>query len=113
LNKLAKGNLSVIVTVTAAAGFAAGSGDVIDYGKLACTAAGTLACAAAANTLNQVYEVKNDGLMQRTMLRPLPAGRLTSRHALAFAAVTGLVGTVLLGTQVRLPFSPQLSSLHE
>jgi heme O synthase-like polyprenyltransferase len=100
LSKLAKGKLSLIVTITAGAGFAAGSGETVDYGKMACTAVGTLACAAAANALNQVYEVKNDGLMQRTMLRPLPAGRLTTRHALTFAALTGFAGTVLLGTQV-------------
>ena len=41
-------------------------------------------CASSANTFNQVFEVKNDSLMRRTMKRPLPSGRASVAHAIAF-----------------------------
>ena len=101
-NKLSKGKLSALVVATAAAGFVAGSGERIDFVNLAWTSLGTFACSAAANALNQVYEIKNDGLMRRTMLRPLPTGRLSRAHALAFAGLTGISGIAILASQVRI-----------
>jgi heme O synthase-like polyprenyltransferase len=106
LYTLSKGKLSLIVTATGAAGFVAGSGDVVDYGKMACMCLGTFACSAAANTFNQVYEIRNDSLMRRTMLRPLPAGRLSVVQALCFAAITTVGGTALLAYQVWLQMFP-------
>ncbi|KAK9833996.1 hypothetical protein WJX81_001861 [Elliptochloris bilobata] len=73
-----------------------GSGDAVDWRSLAWASLGTFGCAAAANTLNQVYEVANDALMKRTMRRPLPTGRVSPRHALAFASVTGAAGVAIL-----------------
>lgn len=48
----------------------------------------------------QVIEVKNDALMTRTMLRPLPSGRMTRSHALVFAIVTGIMGVGVLAYKV-------------
>lgn len=117
LYKLSKGKLSLIVVTTAAAGFAAASGDRIDAPQLLYTCVGTFGCSAAANALNQVYEIRNDGLMRRTMLRPLPAGRMSAAQALLFAAVMGVGGAGLLAWQVRpailphcLPFHPVASA---
>lgn len=98
--KLSKFRLSALVALTASAGFAAGSGDSIDYAQLAWTSLGTLGAAACANTLNQLYEVANDGRMARTANRPLPAGRLSSRHAKVFALVTGAAGLWVLSDKV-------------
>jgi hypothetical protein len=92
--------LSMIVMTTSAAGFVLGSGEAIDWAKLAWTCVGTWSCSAAANTCNQIYEIHNDSLMRRTMLRPLPAGRLSVVAALGFAAVTGLAGAFILQTKV-------------
>ena len=44
----------------------------------------------------QLYEVKRDALMMRTRNRPLPQGRVTPRHALAFALATGIGGVSIL-----------------
>ena len=79
----------------------AGSGEEVDWRGLAWASLGTLGCAAAANTLNQVYEVANDAVMKRTMRRPLPTGRVTARHALAFAGVAGAAGIAVLYYQAR------------
>jgi protoheme IX farnesyltransferase len=100
--QLSKFRLSALVALTASAGFAAGSGDSIDYEKLAWTSLGTLGAAACANTLNQLYEVANDARMARTCNRPLPAGRLGSRHALLFAVLTGAGGLWTLAEQVNM-----------
>ena len=100
-NKLAKGKLSLIVMTTSAAGFVLGSGETVDWAKFGWTCVGTWACSAAANTCNQIYEIRNDSFMTRTMLRPLPAGRLSPVTALGFAVVTGLGGAFILQTQVR------------
>jgi protoheme IX farnesyltransferase len=50
-------------------------------------------------TRPQVYEVHNDARMTRTANRPLPAGRLSRLHALAFAFAMGTGGLGLLYTQ--------------
>lgn len=98
--KLSKFRLSALVALTASAGFAAGSEDSIDYAKLAWTSLGTFGAAACANTLNQLYEIVNDGRMARTCNRPLPAGRIGSRHALAFALLSGAAGLWMLHEKV-------------
>jgi protoheme IX farnesyltransferase len=51
---------------------------------------------ASANTLNCWVERKSDGLMHRTMNRPLPAGRLAPGFALVWGSVLGLLALVLL-----------------
>ena len=43
----------------------------------------------------------NDALMERTKRRPLPLGRLSRGHALAFAGVLGTAGVAILAYQVR------------
>ena len=70
------------------------------WAQLAWTSLGTFACAASANALNQVYEAKNDALMERTKRRPLPLGKLSPRHALAFAGAMGLAGVTILALEV-------------
>lgn len=100
--KLSKFRLSALVALTASAGFAAGSGEVIDYAQLAWTSLGTLGAAACANTLNQLYEVSNDARMTRTANRPLPAGRLSLLHARLFALFTGAAGVWILADKVGL-----------
>jgi heme o synthase len=57
------------------------------------------ACAAA---INHVLDRRIDAEMARTRGRPLPAGHLTERHALAFAAVLGVSAMALLAFLVNL-----------
>jgi protoheme IX farnesyltransferase len=97
---LSKARLSALVVSTSAAGYAAGSKEKIDWAGLGWCSLGTGMCASAANTLNQVYEVANDARMKRTMGRPLPAGRMSKLHALAFAAVLSCGGIYLLKEKV-------------
>lgn len=99
--QLSKAKLSLLVVSTAAAGFVAGSGETVDWTKLWWTSVGTMAAAFSANALNQIYEVSNDSLMKRTARRPLPTGKLSVAHALAFAGITAAGGIGILASQVR------------
>lgn len=94
--QLSKAKLSLLVVATSAAGYAAGSKETIEWKGLGWTSLGTMLTASSANALNQVYEVINDSKMKRTAARPLPAGRMSRVHALAFAAFTGVSGVWLL-----------------
>ena len=52
--------------------------------------------AGSAAAINQVADHRIDAAMRRTRTRPLPSGKLTSKQVLAFAAVIGLLGTIVL-----------------
>ncbi len=63
---------------------------------VAMTLLATAVAAGAANALNCYVERDRDARMERTRLRPLPAGRLPPASALAFGLVLTLLGTGLL-----------------
>lgn len=94
--ELGKARLSMMVVITAAVGFVLASGAAIDWLGLLATSAGTLLAALGANAWNQCVEVERDRRMERTRNRPLPAGRISPRHAQAFALLSGAAGPVLL-----------------
>lgn len=48
----------------------------------------------------QVFEIKNDAKMKRTRQRPLPSGRISAPHAVAWASTAGITGTALLACKV-------------
>ncbi|KAI3731920.1 hypothetical protein L1987_63113 [Smallanthus sonchifolius] len=100
--ELSKAKLSMLVVATSGAGYVLGSGSAVDLAGLCYTCMGTMMVAASANTLNQVFEVKNDAMMNRTRRRPLPSGRLTVPHAVAWASSAGLAGTALLASKANL-----------
>jgi protoheme IX farnesyltransferase len=57
---------------------------------------GTALAAGSANALNSYLERERDARMQRTATRPLPAGRLDARRALAFGLALAVLGPGLL-----------------
>ncbi|KAL6650662.1 hypothetical protein ACP70R_009587 [Stipagrostis hirtigluma subsp. patula] len=94
--ELSKARLSALVVATSGAGYVLGSGNIVDIAGLCFTCTGTMMVAASANTLNQVFEIKNDAKMKRTMRRPLPSGRISPAHAAMWATSVGVAGTALL-----------------
>ncbi len=66
---------------------------------LAQTAAAVFLLACGASALNQWQERDIDSRMERTRNRPLPAGRMTRRRALAVSVLAVLAGLALLLTQ--------------
>ena len=125
LVSLTKPRITFIVLVTAAAGMRLAIDHALPQlpGLHRPTAAtwawcmvGTALVVGAANALNMYGERDVDGLMSRTKRRPLPAGRLSPRLALAFGlllsvlslpaltfgvnAMTGLLGAIALVSYV-------------
>jgi protoheme IX farnesyltransferase len=95
---LVKLRLSMLVVFTAGVGCIMASGPTasIDWLLVLWTVVGTMACAASANTINQIMEVRRDALMLRTQGRPLPSGRLSSVHGWIVAVVLAYGGLTLL-----------------
>ncbi|MBA4119374.1 MAG: protoheme IX farnesyltransferase [Isosphaera sp.] len=99
--ELSKPRITRLVTLTAAIGFVLSLfGRAWGSADLALTAAGcalgTALSAAGANTLNQWWERRRDGLMRRTATRPLPTGRVSPFGAAAIGALLSLCGCATL-----------------
>ena len=93
--ELTKPEISLLVTISALAGFLLGSPDTIDGWLLGLALAGTTLCAGAGGVLNHYMERKYDALMRRTAKRPLPSGRIAAKTALRYGLLLMLLG---LGT---------------
>jgi protoheme IX farnesyltransferase len=93
---LAKPRLNLLVVVSAVAGYVMASGDTRDVWRLLCMITGTGLVAGGASAFNQIIEREPDGLMQRTRLRPMPEGRLSTREASVFGAVLSVAGLAIL-----------------
>jgi protoheme IX farnesyltransferase len=93
---LAKPRLNLLVVASAAAGFVMAGGDTHDLRRVLCLVAGTGLIAGGASAFNQVFERKQDALMRRTRLRPMPDGRVSVRDAMVFASVLTALGLGIL-----------------
>jgi protoheme IX farnesyltransferase len=82
--ELTKPRITFLIVLTAAAGFALGSGGSVDYARLLTAMVGIALLSSGIATLNQYIERDLDALMRRTANRPLPSGRLLPWEALAF-----------------------------
>jgi heme o synthase len=98
--ELIKPRITLLVTLTAAAGFALASERPLDFPRFWATLFGTGLVAAGSAVLNQYVERETDQLMRRTASRPLPGGRMAAGQALAYGALLSLAGLVLLWLQV-------------
>jgi protoheme IX farnesyltransferase len=96
--ELTKPRITLLILLTAVAGFWMGSKSPLDLVGLLHTAVGIGLLSAGIATLNQYLERKLDGLMMRTASRPLPSQRLTPAKALWFGA------TMAVGAEIYLAF---------
>ena len=58
---------------------------------------GGLLITGSANAINQMTEKDTDALMKRTAKRPVASGRMSVSEASAFAAITAIAGTLIIG----------------
>lgn len=94
--QLAKPRIAALELVVVAVAMYVGASGPVAAPLVVATLIGTALVAASASAANQWLERRIDAQMPRTRSRPLPAGRLTSREVLRFAAVTLLAGVVVL-----------------
>lgn len=97
--ELTKPRITLLVVLTAAAGFCLGSAQ-IDFLRLLNMAVGIALLSSGIATLNQYIERDLDGLMRRTQDRPLPSGKLTARQALLFGISLSAVALGYLAVTV-------------
>jgi protoheme IX farnesyltransferase len=87
--------ISLFATCSALTGYLlAGSVPAV---TIAFLAAGVFLLACGASALNQFQERDLDAMMERTRLRPLPAGTMTSAHVLVVSITLIFAGLLLLG----------------
>jgi protoheme IX farnesyltransferase len=85
--ELTKPRITLLVVLTAAAGYALGSKSGVDFLGLTHLSIGIALLSSGIGALNQYLERDLDRLMRRTASRPLPAGRLSPTGALIFGTV--------------------------
>ena len=94
--ELSKPRMNFLVVATTLVGFAVTARNSAEWRLLPPTLLGTALCAAAASTLNQVWEHRLDALMARTRMRPIPTGRISPADALVFGLTLALLGAASL-----------------
>jgi protoheme IX farnesyltransferase len=92
---LSKLRLVSLVGFTTAAGYICANVP-LDIQTFASVCVGTGLCAGSAGTWNQIFEKNQDGLMKRTLNRPLPSERISVQTAKTFGTSVGFIGTLLL-----------------
>jgi protoheme IX farnesyltransferase len=100
--ELLKVRLTMLVLITTAVGFHAGSQATLEWARLAHTLIGTALLAAGAAALNQWIEREHDAKMRRTQDRPLPSGRLQPGTALWAGNLSAALGLGWLALGVNL-----------
>jgi protoheme IX farnesyltransferase len=95
LIRLGKFRLGISVVFSSIAGYLLGY-QVFSWLAILLLTSGGLMVVAASNAFNQIYEVKQDALMNRTKNRPLPSGTLTMRQAYYSAIIALFIGLGLL-----------------
>ncbi len=100
--ELSKPRITQLVVLTTAAGYYLASAGPFRLGVFLATLLGTTLVAAGTNAFNMIRERDIDGHMRRTRDRPLPAGRVSPRAAVRFAAATAAAGIALLAWRVNL-----------
>lgn len=93
--ELTKPGITRMVALTTAAGYALAPGP-FDLVRFIHALVGTALVAAGAGALNQHFERAVDARMNRTRDRPLAAGRIDPRSALAFGLLLGALGSAYL-----------------
>jgi len=84
---LTKPRITLMVVLSALAGFALGTDSPVDWGKLLHFTLGIAVLSSGIGALNQYWERDLDKLMDRTRIRPLPRGLIRPSHALLFGTL--------------------------
>jgi protoheme IX farnesyltransferase len=94
--ELTKPRIMALLLITTAAAMIMAARGVPPPGILFWTLLGGALCSGSAGALNCVYDADIDGLMRRTMQRPIPQARISIASATVFAVVLGIAGFAIL-----------------
>ena len=90
--ELTKPRITVLILICTAVGYFFGCRSSFHLAILAHVLLGTALLASGTSALNQWYEVDSDAKMCRTRGRPIPAGRMSRSHGLAFGVLLSGAG---------------------
>ena len=90
--ELTKPRITILILICAAVGYFLGCQNSFQISILAHVLLGTALMASGTSALNQWYEVDSDAKMCRTRGRPIPAGRMSRSHGLAFGVLLSGAG---------------------
>jgi heme o synthase len=95
---ITKARLAISVVFSSLAGYLLGVShlNTSHLSILVMLAIGGYCMVGASNAFNQIIEKDLDALMNRTMNRPIPAGRMSVNKAFVIASVLTLIGLVIL-----------------
>lgn len=99
---LTKPGIVLFLLITGLAGMVVAQGGFPSPGRALLTLIGLALSSGGANAINMWYDRDIDAVMQRTLGRPIPSGRLQPAQALAFGIVSGILSFVLLTLTVNL-----------
>ena len=97
---LCKPRIVCLIVFTALVGMLLAAPGMVALPLLLSATLGIGLAAASAATLNHVVDQEIDGMMARTLKRPLPRGNLSRCQALVFAAILCALSMMLLGVYV-------------
>lgn len=106
--ELTKPRIILLLLVTTAASMVMAARGLPPLGILVATLVAGALAAGSSGAFNCAIDRDIDPLMRRTMMRPIPLGRVTPRQAIVFATVTGIVSFALFYLCVN-PFAAWLS----
>jgi protoheme IX farnesyltransferase len=95
--QLLKPNLSIMVVFSSVIGYLMVPGVQFNWLNVTILYLGGLLVTGSANTINQILEKEGDLQMKRTMIRPIPDGRMSKQEAWIIALISGISGVLLLG----------------
>jgi protoheme IX farnesyltransferase len=94
--ELSKPRIIYLLLITTAAAMAMAAHGLPPIGIALWTLLGGALSAASAGAFNCVYDADIDGIMRRTVDRPIPQGRISKRAGIIYATIVGLLGFALL-----------------
>lgn len=108
--ELLKPRLSLLVAFSCGFGHLLATSGEVNWGRLTLILIGGFLLSGASVTINQLLEIDEDRVMNRTMSRPLPTGRVSVGSARIYAVVVLVVSLILLfiGTN---PLTTALSAI--
>ncbi len=94
--ELSKPRIIYLLLITTAAAMAMAAHGLPPIGIALWTLLGGALSAASAGAFNCVYDADIDGIMRRTVNRPIPQGRISRRAGAIYATIAGLLGFAIL-----------------
>lgn len=98
--ELCKPRIVALMMLTAIVGMLLSTPDFVPWQPLVFGSLGIALAAGAAAVINHLLDSKIDAIMNRTLKRPIPAGKISPKKAIIFAVIIGTLGAVILVTLV-------------